>query len=121
MAIGANNFLYFANILFMSKLIELEADDAKIWIETVDAEVDGTDIREVGVLDEVEKNLEKSMSVIKPFCKALLSNFEALPRKPDLLQAEFGLAFNGEVGAFIAKVGAEVKVTIQWRNANDNT
>lgn len=99
----------------MGKLIQFEYNDSKIFIEAVDVERSG--IREIGVMEEVNKHLEKSMSIIKPFCTALLNNLNELDTKPDIVKAEFGVAFNGSVGAFIAKVGGEasLKVSIEWR------
>lgn len=55
----------------MGRLIQLEDKDGEIWVESTDVTFEGGLDPAPGAVEKAEKNLEKMLEVIKPFCDAL--------------------------------------------------
>lgn len=103
----------------MGNLIQLEYNGNKIFIESADVGYE-QGLAPAGAIETVEKNLEKMLDIIKPFCQALKNCVDSLGNnKPDSYSSEFGLSVSGEGNAFIAKVSAEasVKVVMSWEKS----
>jgi Trypsin-co-occurring domain 1 len=82
----------------MGRLIQLEYNDGKIWVESTDVTFEGGLAPAPGGVEKAEKNIEKTLEVIKPFCEALRKCIDSLgDDKPYSSSAEFGLNFSGEV------------------------
>jgi hypothetical protein len=100
----------------MGNLIQLEYGESKIWVESTEVGYEGG-LAPAGAVEAAEKNIEKMLDVIKPFCESLRNSISSLgDNKPNSYSAEFGLNFSGEGNVFFAKVSGEatVKVTANW-------
>ena len=105
----------------MGRLIQLEYNDGKIWVESTDVTFEGGLAPAPGGVEKAERNIEKTLEVIKPFCEALRKCIDSLgDDKPYSSSAEFGLNFSGEGNLFFAKVYTEasIKVTVNWGKMN---
>lgn len=107
----------------MGRLIEVNTSEGSILVESTDVSEPASlikaqeEIIQAGVTEQVEKNLEKMLSVINPFCEALVKNLRSMgDYKPSSASAEFGLSFSGEGNVFFVKVSGEasIKVTLNW-------
>jgi hypothetical protein len=102
----------------MGKIISLKSEGHQVLIEAdEDAQIHGEGLKQVTSMDQMESSLEKMLSIVTPFCNALLKNFDSISRRPHSATAEFGLGFSGEGNAFIVKIAGEasVRVTLQWQ------
>lgn len=100
----------------MGNLIQLEYAGSKIWVESTEVEYGGG-LAPAGAVETAEKNIEKMLDIIKPFCESLRRSIISLgDNKPNSYSAEFGLNFSAEGNIFFAKVSGEatVKVTANW-------
>src|SRR5262245_24664366 len=101
----------------VGNLIQLESGDNKIWVESTEVDFEGG-LAPAGALETAEKNIEKMLGVIKPFCDSLRNSVSSLgENRPNSYSAEFGLNFSGEGNIYFAKVSGEatIKVTANWR------
>ena len=65
----------------MGKIISLNTGKYDILFEANDNfEEEG--LQQVGVVEEIEKNLDKALGIITPFCNSLLKKFDQITRKP---------------------------------------
>ena len=105
----------------MGKLIELESGRTTILVESADVGYQSSLVQAGGI--ELEKNLDKMMERMQPFCESIIKNFEKLRRKPNSASAEFGLSIAGEGNLFIVKASGEatIKVTLNWSLNNNDT
>jgi hypothetical protein len=105
----------------MGKLIELESGRTTILVESADVGYQGSLVQAGGV--DLEKNLDKMMERMQPFCESIIKNFEKLKRKPSSASAEFGLSIAGEGNLFVVKASGEatIKVTLNWSLTNNDT
>jgi hypothetical protein len=99
----------------MSKLIELESVDARssFFVESSDVE-DSDGVQQAS--GHLEKEFDKILERVKPFCEAIIKNFDNLSKKPASGSAEFGLSITGEGNLFVVKASGEasVKITLNW-------
>lgn len=104
----------------MGKIIELESGKSTILMETTDVGYEGSLVQAGGI--DLEKNLDKMLERIQPFCESIINNFEKLKRKPGSASAEFGLSIAGEGNLFVVKASGEatIKVTLNW-SLNDDS
>ncbi|MCK4579044.1 MAG: hypothetical protein KAU50_09660 [Candidatus Marinimicrobia bacterium] len=70
--------------------------------------------------DLVEKSkqaLDKSASIIRAMAERISDVREAMPSRPDEVTVQFGIKFDAEVGALIAKSGVEasINLTLVWK------
>lgn len=102
----------------MGKLVDLKIsspDNTLFFIES--SEVDGSS----GVQQATgytEKEFDKMLKRVKPFCDSIIENFQTLSTKPDSASAEFGLNITAEGNIFIVKASgqATLKITLNWNN-----
>lgn len=66
------------------------------------------------------KAVESTMNTIHNMAQRINSTMEALEKRPNQVEIEFFLKFNGEVGVIIAKAGMEagINVKMSWENKN---
>jgi NTP-dependent ternary system trypsin peptidase co-occuring protein len=89
-----------------TKLIQLTAngDQASFLVES-------TEVEETSGLSQatghVEKEFDKLLGRIKPFCESIIDNFQTLSNKPDTASAEFGLSISAEGNLFVVKASGE--------------
>jgi hypothetical protein len=78
----------------------------------------------VGILDDLEQSLahskkamENAMATIRTVSTDLLQNLHNLPIKPTEAEFEFGIKFDAEAGAFVAKTSAEASISVKltWK------
>jgi hypothetical protein len=105
----------------MGRLIQLEYNGSKILVESTDAVYQEGLVPATGAIETADKNIEKMLEIIKPFCEALRKSINSLgDYKPDSSSVQFGLNFSEEGTLFFAKVSAEasVKLTVNWGMPN---
>ena len=79
-----------------SKFIELTSgDEASFFVETTQVEESSELTQATG---HVEKEFDKLLKRVKPFCESIIGNFQSLSIKPDSASAEFGLNISGGGG-----------------------
>jgi hypothetical protein len=96
----------------MGKIVRFESGGIPVLIETSEVEYkDGS----VEVRGHPEKDFDKMLESIQPFCASIIKNFESLVKKPDSASAEFGLNITGEGNLIIVKATeATIKITLNW-------
>jgi hypothetical protein len=103
----------------MPKLVELTSTDSQtfFFIESTPVEDSGGVQQATG---HMEKEFDKLLERIKPFCESIINNFQGLSNKPDSASAEFGLNVTAEGNVFIVKASgqATLKLTLNWNNLN---
>jgi Trypsin-co-occurring domain 1 len=69
------------------------------------------------LLRDAAGSFESAMEGIRDAAKAALGKVADLPEPPAEVEIEFGVRFNAEAGAVIAKTGAEghLLVTLTWK------
>jgi hypothetical protein len=78
----------------------------------------------VGILDDLDQSLalskkamDKAMATIRSVSVHLLESLHNLQIKPTEAEFEFGIKFDAEVGAFIAKTSTEASINVKltWK------
>lgn len=66
--------------------------------------------------------LQHAMDVIHSVTDDLQHSVQRLTQRPDRMEVEFGVKFDTEVGAIIAKAGVEaaIKVRLAWERKGDS-
>ena len=97
----------------MGKLVKLEAGNNAVLIETSDVGYEEGVVQATGYM---EKQLDKMLERIQPFCESIIKSFEGLTKKPESASAEFGLGIAGEGNLFVVRASGEatIKVTLNW-------
>ena len=103
----------------MSKLVELKSPDGKTSFF-----IESSDVKESGVQQasgHMEKEFDKIMERVKPFCETIIKNFRSLTVQPDTASAEFGLSITAEGNIFVVKAAGEasLKITLNWNSLKD--
>jgi hypothetical protein len=57
--------------------------------------------------------LDSAMTTIRAMAEKVCIAIAEIPQKPDGVEIEFGLVFDAEVGALIAKTGVETALTVR--------
>jgi hypothetical protein len=102
----------------MTKLVELTSSDkesSSFLIESTEVEdYDGVQQASVNMEREFDKLLER----VKPFCESIINNFQSLSNKPSSASAEFGLNVTAEGNVFVVKASgqATLKITLNWNS-----
>ncbi|MFZ3167104.1 MAG: CU044_2847 family protein [Candidatus Methanoperedens sp.] len=65
------------------------------------------------ILEKSSKALDSSMNTIHNMAMRVNSMIEVLAVKPDQVEVEFGLKFDAEMGAMIAKAGMEASINVK--------
>jgi Trypsin-co-occurring domain 1 len=102
----------------MARLIELTSSNdnsSSFLIESTEAE-DYDGIQQAS--GHVEKELDKLLERVRPFCECIIDNFQSLSQKPSSASAEFGLNVTAEGNVFVEKASgqATLKITLNWNN-----
>jgi altronate dehydratase len=101
----------------MGKLVDLKtsSDGNTLFIESSEVEGSSNVQQATGFS---EKEFDKLLHRIKPFCEAIVDNFQTLSTKPNSASAEFGLNITAEGNIFIVKASgqATLKITLNWNN-----
>lgn len=99
----------------MGKILQLESGGAKLLMESSDVGYDEVLVQAGGI--DIEKNFDKMLSLVRPFCESIISTFEGIAKKPESATAEFGLSVAGEGNLYIVKASGEasIKITLTWR------
>lgn len=103
----------------MSKLLEFSVPGGTVVVESSEAGTASV-IRGGGIgklTERVGMSLGDTLSVVHPVADATLAAIHALSTAPASVEVEFGLNFNGSVGAFIAQTKAEASLNIKlvWK------
>ena len=101
--------------------ISFEEDDDLILVEFEETGVRPTSSREPRELVEKSKQaIERSMITVRRMAKKAIKAIHDIPvsERPHTFQFQFGIKLNGEVGAVVAKAGAETAftITMTWEN-----
>lgn len=92
----------------------IEADDAQILVEFSQA----PGLRQVSITPEniAQKSAEavdKAMDMIRQMANRGMIAIDTLANKPTQVEMQFGVKFNAETGAIIAKTAAEASLTVK--------
>ena len=72
------------------------------------------------LLNKSTMAIERSMKTVQSMAKKAIKAIKAIPisERPSTVEFQFGIKMNGEVGAVVAKVGAEaaITVTMTWEH-----
>jgi hypothetical protein len=106
---------------FMNKLLEFTVPGGTVVVESAEAGP-GNVVRgsSIGKLTEkVGMSLDDTLSVVHPIADATFAALRELAPAPASVEIEFGLNFNGSIGAFIAQAKAEASLHIKlvWKPA----
>jgi len=65
------------------------------------------------IVEKSSKALDSSMNTIHNMATRVNSMIDAIAVKPDQVEVEFGLKFDAEMGAMIAKAGMEASINVK--------
>ena len=103
----------------MNRLLEFSVPGGTVVVESSEAApvsvVRGTGIGKLA--EKVGMSLGDTLSVVHSVADATLAAIQALAPAPASVEVEFGLNFNGSVGAFVAQTKAEASLNIKlvWK------
>jgi hypothetical protein len=102
----------------MGKLVDLKTssdNETLFFVESTEVEGSSKVQQATGFS---EKEFDKLLQRVKPFCEAIVDNFQTLSTKPSSASAEFGLNITAEGNIFIVKASgqATLKITLNWNN-----
>ena len=76
----------------------------------------------VDMYEKSDEAVEKAMKTIRAMAEKTVNTVKAIPvsERPSKVEVEFGIKFDIEAGAVVAKASAEtaVKVTLTWEHQN---
>jgi ABC-type lipopolysaccharide export system ATPase subunit len=95
-------------------------DGGSVVVEAADNDIGVAQVSRPG--DNVaaaERTFEAALGSVRQAAEAVLLQFQALASRPDEVSIEFGVSFNAQAGAIIAKTGVDshLNVTLAWRKA----
>lgn len=106
----------------MGKLMQVDCDGIKVWVETEQELVAEPGPKRVSVSESLTKaviSFQKISDTVKAYCTSLVKAFKDLPEqlRPDKVTAEFGLKVGGEGSVVVVKSAIEssLKVTMEWQ------
>ena len=102
----------------MGKLIDLNTSSDQETIFFIESsEVEGSS-KVQQATGFSEKEFDKLLHRIKPFCESIICTFKDLSTEPNSASAEFGLNITAEGNIFIVKASgqATLKITLNWNN-----
>ncbi|MEV6522268.1 CU044_2847 family protein [Longispora sp. NPDC051575] len=105
----------------MSELMrfELDAGDAVL----VEVEFDGPDISPVSragdVIQSATGSFGTALTQVRKAASVALETFRDMDVRPDEVEVEFGVKFNAQAGAVIAKTGVDGHLTIKLKWQRD--
>jgi len=104
--------------------IPFEEDDELILVEFEEVGVRSVSAKDSRELVEKSKQaIERSMTTVKRMAKKAIKTIQAIPvsERPHTFQFQFGIKLSGDVGAVVAKAGAETAftVTMTWEHKEE--
>ena len=71
------------------------------------------------VVGQATESLGEALDRAMPAAQALIARLQALGSRPDSIEIQFGLKLSGELGAVLAKTGAEgnFSVKLTWQGS----
>jgi hypothetical protein len=69
-----------------------------------------------GTVRDVRASFEEALGDVRDAAAAALAQFQQMPTKPDEVEIAFGVKFDAQAGAIIARAGVEgnLQVTVKW-------
>jgi hypothetical protein len=105
----------------MAEMLRFAFDDGgSVVVEAAESDIGVTRVSRAGDgVATAERTFEAALGSVKQAAETVLHQFQALASRPDEVNIEFGVSFNAQAGAVIAKTGIDshLKVTLAWRNA----
>ena len=103
----------------MNKLIAFNVPNGRVLVESQDA-VTGSVVRGAAlarVTEKIDQSLPDALAVIRPVAEAVAAACSELKVAPGLVEVEFGLKFEAELGVYIAKGKGEgsLSIRLQWK------
>ena len=83
----------------MGKLVELSSHGASVFFES--SEVEESGVQQAS--GYMEKDFDKIVERVRPFCEIIIDNFQSLSVKPHSTSVEFGLSVSAEGNLFFVK------------------
>lgn len=108
----------------MDQLLQFESGGGTILVEVAD---DEPGIERAARVDEVlvkaRESLEAAMDQVRVVANVTLSKLQDLAQAPEQVEVEFGVRFNAEAGAVIARTQAEghLQVKLTWTRSGAAT
>src|SRR5262245_15079606 len=104
----------------MQRLIEFSTSDGRTILVEVSETEGGPRPAGAGsgAIERATMGLDQAISKVRPVAESLLTELEALSRRPDQVSVEFGIKFNVTAGVVIANTAMEgnCKITIGWKS-----
>jgi YbbR domain-containing protein len=92
----------------MEQVLQFEAGGGAVLVEVTDDEPGIERAARVdGVVVKARQSLESAMDQIRVIANAALGKLQDLAQQPEQVEVEFGVRFNAEAGAVIARTQAE--------------
>src|SRR5229473_7308385 len=107
----------------MKHFVEFKMEDGgTIIVEVDEPETGGTtraSRRPGEIAEEAKETFEQALSKIRPATEKVITTLRGLAHKPDEIEMEFGFSLNAVAGVVIASAstGANYKVTLRWKDA----
>jgi hypothetical protein len=95
----------------MSRLVRLQTEYGSILIESSEGEGQGT-VRLAGGTIDKKKKIEDLIREINPLSELIIGSVHKLSKKPDSINAEFGLNLNFEGNLYVVKASAEATIKV---------
>jgi hypothetical protein len=103
----------------MSQIVEFGLEGGGAIAVEVDEQVSGVvrSARPGEVVGRAGESLEEALDRAMPAAQALIAKLRDLASHPDEIEVQFGLKLSGELGAVLAKTGAEgnFSITLTWK------
>jgi hypothetical protein len=89
-----------------------------VTVETEDVHGVAPAARRERVLNDARTSFEQGVSQVRDAAVAALAQFQAMTRQPNEVEIKFGVKFDAEVGAVIARTGVEghLEITLTWHS-----
>ncbi|PZT71000.1 hypothetical protein DN402_00750 [Streptomyces sp. SW4] len=105
----------------MAELLRFEMEDGGSVVAQVD-HLGGGVVEATSAADLVARatgSFESALEGVRRAAAVTLSRMSALPQRPDEVTVEFGIQLDAEVGAVLARTGAQghLQVQVTWRRA----
>ncbi|MFE7271734.1 CU044_2847 family protein [Streptomyces sp. NPDC057623] len=108
----------------MTRLLRFPSQDGEsvLVVEVAEDEPGVVEVSRLGdAVADATASFEEGVDRIRNATVSALRRLRDMPQRPDEVSLEFGMRFNAELGAVIAKSQGEahMKVTMTWRGAPD--
>ncbi|MFJ4784794.1 CU044_2847 family protein [Streptomyces sp. NPDC088794] len=108
----------------MGELLRFELEDGGSVVAQMD-DLDGGVIPATGASDVVARatgSFESALEGVRRAAASTLNRMSSLPQRPDEITVEFGIQLDAEVGAVLARTGAQghIQVQVTWRRKEED-